>query len=120
MHLMFQKVLYLLTLFILCCANLIAEDIFDAINESNLSKIKTILESQPSVVDSKTAGGTTPLHIAAGKNNVDIIKALLEKGAKIDCVTKEGFTPLHWAAYMDSAEAVDALIKQGADIKLKT
>jgi hypothetical protein len=41
--------------------------------------------------------GLTALHGAANRGNDDIIRFLVEKGAKLDVADKEGRTPLTWA-----------------------
>jgi ankyrin repeat protein len=41
--------------------------------------------------------GLTALHGAANRGSNDIIKFLVEKGAKLDAKDKEGRTPLNWA-----------------------
>jgi hypothetical protein len=42
--------------------------------------------------------GKTPLHVAAGKGNLDMCLALLSHGAYIDAETPAGQTPLDLAA----------------------
>jgi hypothetical protein len=41
--------------------------------------------------------GLTALHGAANRGSDDIIRFLVEKGAKLDVKDKEGRTPLTWA-----------------------
>jgi hypothetical protein len=41
--------------------------------------------------------GLTALHGAANRGSDDIIRFLVEKGARIDARDKEGRTPLTWA-----------------------
>ena len=62
--------------------------------------------------------GWTPLHYAATGGNVDIISMLLAKGAQIDARSPNGTTPLMMAARYGSTQAVQLLLQKGADPKL--
>jgi ankyrin repeat protein len=57
-----------------------------------------------------------PLHIAAQKGHADIIRLLVEKGAKVDMPDEQGHTPLFHAADKGMVEAVATLLDLGADI----
>jgi ankyrin repeat protein len=46
--------------------------------------------------------------------NVDIVKAILDKGANINARDDKGSSALTWAAFMDSSEVVQLLISRGA------
>ena len=63
--------------------------------------------------------GWTPLHYAASKAQVPIIKLLLENHAYIDAESPNGTTPLMMASMYGNAEAVQLLIDEGADPMLK-
>ena len=55
--------------------------------------------------------GMTPLHSAAARGYVNIVKSLLRQGADVNVVDNKGKTPLHYAAYYPNREdVVDALI----------
>lgn len=46
----------------------------------------------------------TPLHIASSVGQVDIVSALVEKGATVNAVNQTGQTPLHYAASRNRLE----------------
>lgn len=59
-----------------------------------------ILNSQSIEVDVKDNAGYTPLHEAASRGHVKIVRALLERGAAVDASAK-GIRPLHCAVEND-------------------
>jgi ankyrin repeat protein len=63
--------------------------------------------------------GWTPLHYAATKGQVEVIKLLLENYAYIDAESPNGSTPLMMASMYGSPQAVKLLLDEGADPLLK-
>lgn len=67
----------------------------------------------------------TPLHKAAQyagwgyKGSLEIMKILIDNGAKVNAIGKDKDTPLHRAAYGASSEAVELLLKNDAKINAK-
>jgi len=71
-------------------------------------------------VNLKDKTGRTPLHLAAESADADIVKLLLDKGAKVDEKDDEsGFTALHYAARIGNKDAAELLIASGTDINAK-
>lgn len=66
-----------------------------------------------SLVESADAGGSTPLHHAAGFGTLAAVKQLLAAGAPVNAKNRRGATPLHWAL-LDEAK-VRVLLDAGAD-----
>ena len=63
--------------------------------------------------------GATVLMMAAASGNVDLIRALLDRGAEIDARdSSRGQTPLMFAAAANRAQAVKLLVARGATVKL--
>ncbi len=63
--------------------------------------------------------GWTPLHYAATKGHVPLIRLLIENHAYIDAESPNGSTPLMMASMYGSAEAVRLLLDEGADPLLR-
>jgi len=63
--------------------------------------------------------GWAPLHYAATKGHVNVIRILLEHHAYIDAESPNKSTPLMMAAMYGSPEAVKLLVDEGADVNLK-
>jgi ankyrin repeat protein len=59
--------------------------------------------------------GSTALHWAVERDDLDMTDALLRAGAKVAARSREGVTPLLLAATNGSARMIDRLLKAGAD-----
>ena len=62
--------------------------------------------------------GASALHLAVLKDNGEIVKLLLDNGAKIEIKAKDQFqsTPLTWAAFWGLYEMAKLLLEEGADV----
>ena len=58
---------------------------------------------------------TTPLHQAAERGSLKLVKLLVINGANVNAIGSDGFTPLMSAVRADNLEIVKFLLKQGAD-----
>lgn len=59
------------------------------------------------------------LHDAASVGDVDKVKRLLDKGARLNVRNIEGFAPLHVAAFTGHTEVVKLLIAAGAEVNVR-
>jgi hypothetical protein len=66
-----------------------------------------------SSIEEKT--GNTLLHIAVENGLIDVVKEMLDKGAKPNFPNKDRNTPLHIAAQKKSKEIINLLLGNGAD-----
>ncbi|WP_317163834.1 ankyrin repeat domain-containing protein [Flavobacterium phycosphaerae] len=80
-----------------------------AIYKGDLTTVKKFVEYGADV--NEESNGMTPLMFAARYNKVDIIKYLLEKGAKKEVKDERGYTALKYAEFSNSQEAL-AILKQ--------
>ncbi|KAJ3109172.1 hypothetical protein HDU97_008571 [Phlyctochytrium planicorne] len=62
--------------------------------------------------------GQTPLLVAARHGYLEIVKTLVEHGAKVDDAHDYGFTPLFAACLYGHVAVVKYLLEQGADVNL--
>ncbi len=74
------------------------------------------LVGQGSDVNATRGDGLTALHGAAERGNADVVRLLLERGARVDAATRIGaYTPLHLAARRGDAQVVRLLLGAGAN-----
>lgn len=105
--------------------NLKHETIHGLAQSGDLIALQIKLQDDPSLINQRNSILLqTPLHVAAGSNNVEIVKFLLEwKGAeKIELEAKNmyGETPLHMAAKNGCSESAHLLIIGGASLEART
>lgn len=72
-----------------------------------------ILASDPGLVNSKDAAGDTPLHHAAKKGHLSIVRLLLESGSALDAKNDNGETPLFSACRGTNPHATLQLLLDG-------
>ena len=66
------------------------------------------------------AGGTSVLMDAVKQQDVQAVRALLERRVDVNTAEADGSTALHWASYRDQLETADLLIRAGADVNAAT
>lgn len=83
--------------------------IFTAIEKGDLMEVRRLRRMKLDVID---AYGRTPIMLAVERNNVSIVKALLDAGASTDSYG-EGLEPIEVAVYTGSVEIVNLFLKRG-------
>ncbi|XP_022750497.1 serine/threonine-protein phosphatase 6 regulatory ankyrin repeat subunit B-like [Durio zibethinus] len=76
----------------------------------NLKILKELLSDYTDILAYRDKRGSTVLHTAAGRGQVEVAKNLVESFDIINSVDDQGNTALHIAAYRGQAAVVDALI----------
>lgn len=67
-----------------------------------------------------TSEGWTPLHLAAGRRNAEIVKMLIRAGADPKAKGSSGGIPLHDAVISGTAKITAVLIAEGSDPRAKS
>jgi len=109
----------LIVLFI-CFVILKGSEIHDAALKGNFDQVKTLITSNPGLLNIKGRSDKTPLHFAAQGGHGKIVEFLIVSGAEINCKNVAAETPLHYAAAMGRFKVVTFLIEKGADINSRT
>jgi len=92
-------------------------EIHNAAYQGDLNKIKSLLEKDPNLANTKNATfGRTPLHWAAQEGQKEVVELLITKGADPNGKDKWGYTPLHRAAAAGHKEVAELLVTNGADV----
>ena len=89
-------------------------DIVQATETGLLKDVIYLIETGSSPNQKKAKNKQTILQIATEREHYDIVKYLIEKGAKI--TPKDETTILHWASNNGNLELLQILIEKGADV----
>jgi ankyrin repeat protein len=93
-----------------------AQEIFNAVKNNDLEKVKVFIEKDDSLAHTKDEAGNTPLHHAAMIGDVEITEYLLSKGANINAQNTQLNTPLHEAIQNRKENISLLLIEKDADV----
>ncbi len=94
-------------------------DIFNAARGGDLSKLKTLLTSDPTLAQSHVSCEMTPLLGAAAGGHADAAVALLDAKADVNAKNWINQTPLHYSAIGGFKDVADLLIAHGADVNAR-
>ena len=87
------------------------DDIFEVFAKGDLEKAKELLSSEKGLINGKSTNGWTALHFAAWKNQSQMVKLLIDKGAPVNEKDPGGKTPI---CFTSSRIVADILIAHGA------
>lgn len=100
-------------------------DIFEAATAGDARRVTELVDRDPNLANAVAHDGYSPLGLAAFFKRRDVVKALLERGAKPSVPSRDqGFTPLHSAVATDAGasdrELIRNLLAAGADPNLRS
>ena len=87
----------------------------EAIKSGNRAAALSLLQ-QKSDVNAAEPNGTTPLHYAVYREDVDLVERLVKAGAKANVKNDFDSTPMSEAAAVGNAAIIKLLLKAGADV----
>lgn len=99
-----------------------AKEFIRAAKAGDLTKVKTLLENNKTLLDARDSDGSTALHCACWKGHLEAVRFLLESGADVRIHNTNdhwGTTPLHAAAHANQAAIATLLIEAGADVNAR-
>jgi ankyrin repeat protein len=108
------RLLASLVLFGASAAPAATSEIADAAMRGDREAVRAAL-ARKAEVNAAQVDGTTALHWAVERDDVELAEVLLTAGARVSARTREGVTPLQLAAINGSAGMLGRLIKSGAD-----
>ncbi len=89
--------------------------LIEAAKSADAAAVRALLEQEPGSVTATEPDGTTALHYAVHRGDLDTVETLLAAGARVDAVTRYGVRPLALAAENGDAAIVRRLLTAGAD-----
>jgi ankyrin repeat protein len=95
---------------------------YSAIHAARSAEMVQLLLDHHADPEQKDAHKFRPLHFYAKRGNIEAMRAILRKGAKVDPTSswqESSLTPLHYAAQCD-IDAVKLLLEHGANLKKKS
>jgi ankyrin repeat protein len=95
------------------------DEIFLACRTGDLAAVRELVSADPKIVNARQYLGSTPLHVAARNDRIEVTKFLVVKGADIHATTKSGATPLHSASLFGSLDTAELLIADGANVNAR-
>jgi ankyrin repeat protein/L-ascorbate metabolism protein UlaG (beta-lactamase superfamily) len=112
----FALFILILTLAGSLAASAFAGEIHEAVRGGNVQAVQRLVAADRSVLATKEADGSTPLHIAAQAGNLEMTKLLLDLGADVKLGDNENSNALHVAAIGGNTAVIDLLIAKGIDV----
>uniref|UniRef100_A0A1S4N319 Beta-hexosaminidase bacterial type N-terminal domain-containing protein n=1 Tax=Pediculus humanus subsp. corporis TaxID=121224 RepID=A0A1S4N319_PEDHC len=96
------------------------DELLRATASSDVNRVKQILDAGVDVncVDTKETKNS-PLHWAACYGTGNVIKFLIDRGARVNAVNSCGATPLHDAISRGAKDVCSELINNGADVNIE-
>ncbi len=88
--------------------------LIDAVKKSDPKAVRSLLAQHVSV-NASEADGSTALHWAAQRDNLEIADLLIAAGADVKAATRYNITPLSLACTNGNAALIEHLLKAGAD-----
>ncbi|ETV95402.1 hypothetical protein H310_11279 [Aphanomyces invadans] len=92
------------------------QQLHQAIEDNLIDKVRHLLDDVKVSPNARTPEGSFPVHTAAYNGRVDILLALIERGADISALGPRDNTPLHLACAQGHLEMAKLLVAKGANV----
>ena len=107
----------ILLLMILFVAGMVhATDLGKAISDGDLEKVKTLLNENAGILNTKDIQGMTPLNKALAEGKKEIALELINRGADVTIGDNENTRPVHYAAMAGSIDLFELIRSKGAKL----
>ena len=90
--------------------------LLDAAKKGNMARVMKLVTPENINCRDTMGRNSTPLHLAAGYNNIEVAEFLLENGADVNAPDKGGLIPLHNAASYGHLDIAALLIKYNTQV----
>ncbi|MFH1197137.1 MAG: ankyrin repeat domain-containing protein [bacterium] len=112
-----RQILIIFAIIILLNTAALSQDIFNAVKNNDLSKLKDIVENDLTKINSEDENERTPLHWAARGVYYEIMRYLVAKGADVNARDNNNITALISVVSRNNLEAATLLLDNGAKIQ---
>lgn len=99
----------------LCIKMAFGQDVFDAARTGNLNRMEELVKLKPDTIHTKNAAGFNPLIIAGYRNQLAVVKFLLDHGVDVNVESPEGPAILG-GCYKGNLELTQLLITYKANV----
>lgn len=90
--------------------------LLDWIKDGSEGKVDEMVSKDKAMVEKVDEDGMQPIHWAADRGNVSIVRCLVKAGADKNAKDNDGQTPLHYAASCGHEEAIKYFLSIGAEL----
>lgn len=90
--------------------------LLEAAKKGDLPRIQKLLTPENINCRDSQGRNSTPLHLASGYNNYEVVEYLLENGANVNATDKGGLIPLHNSSSYGHLEIAAILIKYNTQV----
>lgn len=105
--------------FILSISLIEAQEIHQAAAKGDISKVRSFLMVDPTLIHSLDNFKRTSLHWACRIDNIELVKLLVDKGSDLNLMDMNGIAPLQSLASRGLVKAAELLIEKGADLNIQ-
>jgi len=95
-----------------------AARLFAAISAGDAGGVEAAIAAEIDLESRSRESGSTPLTLAAFLGRGDLVRRLLEAGARVDGRNADGSTALHGACVGGRAESLELLLERGASLEV--
>ncbi|XP_005108733.1 uncharacterized protein LOC101852208 isoform X2 [Aplysia californica] len=92
------------------------KSIHEAVRDGDVDRVKDLLHHFPEMRDFKDESSWTPLHLAAARGNIELLRWLLTSEADINAETSTGYNAMHIAAMNGHVSSMMLLQAMGSSI----
>jgi len=96
-------------------------ELFRLLRQGTSDEVRDYFRKNPNVnANIRNENGQTPLYWACERKNLDIIRAVIERGADVNSAEQNAFTPLHLATFLGNVDVMKVLLENGARVDVAT